>query len=117
MSETTTQTATATPSQPLDVGAMLDQIEVILRAIANHPRKTDGESVAWTLRYGYSGGVFVGAALCDTQGKPIDRASVTATLRGEVGYPTHAEIIRALHAEAMKQAKKYAAAFNAAVGL
>lgn len=116
MSEPTTETATAASSPSLDVGAMLDQIEAILRAIANRPRKTDGESVNWTVKCGYSGGVVAEAQMLDMHNKPIDRASISASLRGENGYPPHAEIVRALHAVAVKRAKEYAKAISAAVG-
>lgn len=118
MSAEATETATAEATQPPDVAAMLCQIEKILRAIANRTRPVDGESVLWTVKYGYSGSVAVTAWLSDSQGKPIDRATVSESLRGKDGvrYPSHAEIIHALHGAAMRRAREYTKAFDAAVG-
>lgn len=118
MSAETTETATADVPQTLDVGAMLNQIEKILRAIANRTRPMDGESVLWTVKYGYSGSVTITASLADSQGKPIERATVSESLRGKDGvrYPPHAEIIHALHGAAMRRAREYMKAFDVAVG-
>ena len=77
-----------------DVGSMLDRIETVLRAIANSPMRLDGESLRWTVRHGYSGLVTASVELFDREDKPIARA---------------------LYAQAMKIARKYAAAFNATV--
>ena len=67
------------------------------------------------VRYGYFGLVIVSVELFDREDKPIARATVTANLRVETGHPDHSQIVRALYAQAMKIARKYAAAFNATV--
>ncbi len=116
MSDETTTTATNEPPQPFDVGAAMDQIEAILRAIGNANFEREGDRIRWTMVTGYSFSVIVTAEMFDMHGKAIDRASVSATARGVGKPPTHAEIVRALHASAMKRAREYTRAFASAVG-
>lgn len=109
------ETSASEPMGDPDVGSMLDRIETVLRAIANSPMRLDGESLRWTVKHGYSGLVTASVELFDREDKPIARAVVTANLRVDTGHPDHSQIVRALYAQAMKIARKYAAAFNATV--